>query len=317
MCPRTCRIVISLITVCVTFLFEVAPFSPRGSSALAVSGKTLTGALHCKLPIKVRLGEIDNRFSMEKSEAFAAIIEAGELWNNAAGRPVVQYDALNGVPVNFVYEEELKAAYEHAKIMASIRERRELIARTAKELADLRANIKSKEANLIVLEAEIRKAKYELEKAYSGKNVAADGTDALEVARYRLEQRAMTFKEEGEALRELLTSEKDVVARYNGDVGDINLLVEEANRDVGKKIVMGRTYAREKTQIIEVFLFFNRPDLVTILAHEIGHVLGLGHSESSTSIMTAARESGGLTSTNVIYRPDRSDIALLMRDCRD
>jgi predicted Zn-dependent protease len=54
---------------------------------------------------------------------------------------------------------------------------------------------------------------------------------------------------------------------------------------------------------IRVFGFRDRVDLVRILAHELGHALGLAHTEDAGAVMSAEQDRADLSGRPVALQP--------------
>src|SRR5579863_1118865 len=60
----------------------------------------------CSSPIPYTIGSVDPRFGLSNSQIISDLAEAVSLWNNAAGRKLLEYEPNNpnAMPVNFVYD---------------------------------------------------------------------------------------------------------------------------------------------------------------------------------------------------------------------
>src|SRR3989344_2326378 len=75
---------------------------------------------------------------------------------------------------------------------------------------------------------------------------------------------------------------------------ELNLNVERYNKagaSTGGEFEEGAYVSEAGSQRIDIFEYSNRTELVRVLAHELGHALGLGHVEDAAAIMYKVNQS--------------------------
>jgi hypothetical protein len=96
------------------------------------------------------------------------------------------------------------------------------------------------------------------------------------------------------------------VNRYNELVVYINSLITKSNSLGAKKFTEGKF--TPYTNTIDIYQYTDTVKLHRVLAHELGHVLGINHNDNSRSIMYAVN-----TATSTELSPE--DIQSLLEIC--
>ena len=245
-------------------------------------------ALRCPVPLAYAIGELDERFGLSQEEAAEQVEEVVARWEEHTGRDLFVYDSEHAdLTINFVYDGRQKLTEdEHA--LREVLMRAENVSESIRGaytelLAQYEALRERYDARLATYEAAL--ASYNAEVAHWN-----DEGGAPEEVYEELREREGALAVDGEELGVLAAELNRLVDRLNtlGEQGN------EAVRDYNNRVTDYNdrfNHEREFTQgdyqdgRITIYQFADREELALVLAHELGHALGLGHVEDPTAVL--------------------------------
>lgn len=245
----------------------------------------------CSSSIKVMLGEVDERFQISREELEGEVREAADFWSDAIGQPVVVYDDQEGIPIHFIYEDQQELTDQE-------RELRERIERADDYVVSLERGLRQKER---VYQQET--AAYEVDSSSLARRIdqlnqwvrkvndkGGFNEDELRQYHYRkqgVDQSAENLEDKQQWLVEYGFEISELVVEINRLIEEKNQLIDEYNvRFSGVHYLTQGVYEWNATdRVIQVLQFGGREELKLVLAHEIGHALGIDHLEDENAVM--------------------------------
>ncbi len=242
----------------------------------------------CPIPITYRIGELDDRFNLTKDEARLAVTEAESVWEAATGKNLFTYDVKSDFTVNFVYDERQAFSEAEDTYRAKLDTAEQVTETISAEYTEL---VASYDELQVTYKSKV--AAYESHLADYNETVErynqAGGAPTDEYRKLQAEKRSLDVgQRELEVLR----------TNLNQLVDEINLISEQGNKIVARYNDGVATYndtfgqSREFTQgtyssegRIDIYTFVDKTELRLVLAHELGHALGIDHVTGSTSLM--------------------------------
>lgn len=269
-------------------------------------------AAPCKAPVGYRIGSLDSRFGLTEDELRAALRDAEAIWEEAAGEELFVYDEKARMPVNLLYDSRQAITQKNNSIKDAIDETSET-ADTVKSAYD-RANAQYQSAKSDYLSAQsaydAQLAAYNRDVVYWNGRGGAPSREyqSLQSRKEALQRAADALEQKRLALNRLADQVNSLSERYNELAAKVNSGVDAINRTAGREFEEGLYTKSALSSRIDIFEFSDRDELVRVLAHELGHALGLDHNANPDSIMYELNESENT-------KPTQEDLAELRAKC--
>lgn len=267
----------------------------------------------CDIPVQYSIGKFDERFGISQEKFIKTLQEAEQVWEKSADKDIFEYIPDADFKVNLAFDE---------------RQQKTLAANRSEE------NIEATQANYDLLHSqyEIEKERYEMNlrnydtakssynarvERYNQKVASANARGGATAQEYKeLQQDKQDIQHEANELESKRESLNQEVQELNSLGNRINELAAHLNIkvDIHNEVFGG---AREFDQAdytgrdINVYQFDAIPDLRLVLAHELGHSLGMDHVENPKSIMHYLMDKQDLNNPT----PTIEDIVELRRVC--
>lgn len=234
----------------------------------------------CVHPVEYSIGSVDPRFGTSNEDLRRDLQAASDIWSNTLNRTLFVENDTDGLPINLIYDE------------------REEIVRQGQSIAAQQDSIDVLKQTLDDVHAFITKTENELNVEIAAIN-ARGGATLKEQASIAAQQRALQSR----------------IDQYNADakilndrIKTLNAQVAQYNTTAGHSFRAGEYISDASGKRINIYAYVNERQLKSVLAHELGHALGLDHNDDPTSIMYSETEDGSLT-------PSEKDIESLQELC--
>jgi len=220
----------------------------------------------CDEPVKYKVGSVDPKFKITETEFLDKIEEASNLWTNAYGKRLFVYDQNSDLEVNLIYDER-QGSFENIENMET-------------NVSDKKLSLEEENAIYDQKVADLEKQIAELNKQVDYWNSKGGAPEPEFRALTKMQENLNSKIDELNSYAKKLNQAVDDV---NKNIGTFNNMVTKFNTVLEQKPEVGfYTSGEEK---IDIFFYTDDANLVNILAHELGHSLGLDHIEEDGAMM--------------------------------
>lgn len=268
----------------ITTLVWVAGRATGGTFSLAEQ-------VPCERPLSWGIGEIDTRFAITEQDVRNSMSKAAAAWSAAAGFTVAEKNEEPEIIINFNYAREQKLADNELRAREEIRTEQNRIDRLQHQYDNRREEFDRRSAEYLIL-AEETTGKIDKLNTWINEINRTGGFTGETVNEYekrksvteRLQQRVLQERAELDRIANRINQISD---RLNEKVARNNLLIDRYNEQfAGENRFTKATFQRNgNSGVITVNQFLSKNELPLILAHELGHAMGLYHVDNPKSVM--------------------------------
>ena len=298
----------------------------RATPAADAAGRPADGPIAaCTFPLRWRVARIDSEFGLSAVDASATVERAAGLWERATGRELFERDDAAGFPIAFVFDGRQAAANELAEQRAAIAEReREILAQEAglsarrdrfnREQAEYTSRLNAFNQWAASHNAVVRQWNRDGNIPDEILSELRANDDRLRLEEAKLSQEGRVVQAEGDALSADLDAFADQVEEHQRRADMLDRVFATGSVLAGRFLQGATADGRVIPTLreIQIFQFDDLDHLELVMAHELGHSLGLSHAEQATAVMAEEHELAGASRANGIHA---ADLAALREIC--
>jgi len=270
----------------------------------------------CDKPIEYSIGDFDSKFGLSREDFLKAVNQAAEIWQTSVDKNLFKYADNGALKINLIYDARQEATDKLKSLGLNIHSDQATYdtLKNKYDASDKIYNTQKIELDNVIKYYEEQKINYEAEVKAANKR---GGANQEEYAILEQERKDLSILAESIKTKQAVLNKS--VDDINAMAGVINRLIRELNLSVGDYNTIGAgtagefqegQYARDAAgERINIYQFDSQNLLIRVLAHELGHALGIDHLNNPKAIMYRLNENGNEEIT-------ADDIAALKAACK-
>jgi peptidoglycan hydrolase CwlO-like protein len=273
------------------FVIGLAAVAFVNEKAVAAEANNLLYYSPCDTPKTFRIGTIDPRFHLSKTQVLNDAEVAASAWKNSKGMILMQYNPNSDLPINMVYDQRQSLDTQINNLDNKV----------AQQKKSLKPEIDTYNEKMAALKKQSDALNAQIQYWNSKGGAPQNIYNNLISQQQNIQQQATQLQQTANQLNQSTD-------QYNSQVNQLNQKVDSYNIVLSYKPEEGIYIRSGTSETINIYFDNSQQELIHTIAHEMGHALGLGHNKNPQSIM--------FPYTNLVTTPSGDDENALAAVCK-
>lgn len=259
--------------------------------------------------LRYRIGEVDPRFHMSKTQVENLAQQATEIWHQGTMKSLFVYDPNAKLAINLIYDQRQAESSARSQEIRILENSQQYTKSEKQKIQQLQSEIDFANLQLDQQKTNYQSKVDQYNQLVNQLNQSRQNLDAnqrfqldqqknqLIIEQSQLKQQLDDYNQKINVLNQQVNQFNSVNQQYNQSVDQFNLRFQPRQFDKG--VFDGRS--------INIYEFSSDDDLRVTIAHELGHALGLKHNNDPKALMFPMMKEQDLQN----FRLTQADLAML------
>lgn len=296
-------------TIEILFLLLIASYAFLFSGDVVPAYKKLLNKIDpCPTPIIYSIGQLDTKFNISEEDFKSAIKQAEDIWEKASNRDLFKYSKTGEMKISLIYDSRQESTSKIKNLDHNLDQDNNYYLQLKSQYESLvsQYNQTSQVLNNLVSSYNQRLSTYEAKvNSWNKKSGSQIEYDQLNQEKKELDSSSLVIKTKQSEVNDMASRINQLADQLNVLATNLNLNISKYNNAVqstGQEFEQGNYITDLNKKEINIYQFENKEKLIRVLAHELGHALGIDHVNNSNDIMYAYNigKSVSITETDLI-----------------